>query len=123
MNACSFSHNNLGCGRPTYLAMSTAYQDGAALLIVLAFVVMLTVLSVAFFSRAAVDRQVSFNSSNQAKSDLLARGALAVTVGDLKQELVAGSTISTVSGVTIYTPKAPATVNPALVSSTGTGGL
>ena len=80
-------------------------------------------LSVAFFSRAAADRQVSFSSSNQAKADLLARGALAVTVGDLKQELAAGSTISTVSGVTIYTPKAPATVNPALVGSTGTGGL
>jgi hypothetical protein len=32
-------------------------------------VVLLTVLSVAFFSRAAVDRQVSFSSSNQTKAD------------------------------------------------------
>ncbi len=123
MNAHSFSHNRLARRRRTYVIRPAVSQKGAALLIVLAFVVLLTVLSVAFFSRAALDRQVSFSSSNQVKADLLARGALAVTVGDLKQELAAGSTISTVSGITVYTPNAPATVNPALGGSTGTGGL
>src|SRR5438552_11932556 len=121
MNARSFSRNKLASG----LIVPTASENGAALLIVLAFVVLLTVLSVAFFSRAAVDRQVSFSSSNQTKADLLARGALAVTVGDLKQELAAGSspTPNPVNGYTIYSPKVPATVIPALVGSSGAGGL
>jgi hypothetical protein len=123
MNARSSSHNKLGCGRRGYSAAPATSQNGAALLIVLAFVVLLTVLSVAFFSRAAVDRQVSFSSSNQTKADLLARGALAVTVGDLKQEIGAGSTASTVSGVTIYSPNAATTTTPALAGSTGTAGL
>src|SRR5262249_49451252 len=50
---------------------------------------------------------------------------LAVTVGDLKQEIAAGSspTPTPVNGYTIYSTKAPATVIPALVGSTGTGGL
>ena len=120
MNERSFSHNRL-IVRTT--GTSAGSQTGAALLIVLAFVVLLTVLVGCVLSRAATDRQVSFSSSNQTKADLLARGALAVTVGDLKQELAAGSTISTVSGITIYSPKAPATVIPALVGSSGTGGL
>src|SRR6476646_2626123 len=107
MNAHSFFHNRFVRRQPRY-PITAVSERGAALLIVLAFVVLLTVLSVAFFSRAAVDRQVSFSSSNQTKADLLARGALAVTVGDLKQELVAGSTIST--GVTIYPQKAQWTV-------------
>src|SRR6476660_5345220 len=117
------SRNRLVC-RPQAYPFDT--QKGVALVIVLAFVVLLTVLSVAFFSRAAVDRQVSFSSSNQTKADLLARGALAVTVGDLKQELVAGSTISSVSGVTIYSPKTavpPGSIVPSLVGSTGTNGV
>src|SRR5438552_200307 len=98
-------------------------QTAAALVIVLAFVALLTALAVAFFTRAATDRQVSFSSASQTNAELLARGGIAVTVGDLKQELVAGSTMSTVSGITLYRSKAPATVVPALVGSTGNGGL
>src|SRR5205823_3079530 len=113
-------HHRLICGRQTRPRGS---QRGVALLIVLAFVVLLTVLSVAFFSRAASDRQVSFSSSSQTKADFLARAAITMTVGDLKQELAAGSTISTVSGITFYSPKAASTQTPALVGSTGAGGL
>src|SRR5436190_24121840 len=92
MNARFFSRNRLVGIRQANLPDT---QKGFALVIVLAFVVLLTVLSVAFFSRAATDRQVSFSSSNQTKADFLARGALSITLGDLKQELAAGSTIST----------------------------
>ncbi|MBA3542882.1 MAG: hypothetical protein H0T83_00325, partial [Chthoniobacterales bacterium] len=104
------------------------HQSAAALIIVLAFVVLLTGLAVAFFSRAGTDRQVSLNSAGQTQAELLARGALAVTVGDLKQEIAAGSTLSTVAGPTIYTPKpaagpSPATLTCALSGSSGTGGL
>ncbi len=98
-------------------------QEGSALIIVLAFVVLLTVVAVAFYSRAASDRQVSFSSSNQTKAELLARGAVAGISGDLKQEIAAGSTVATVFGATIYVPRVASTLTPVLVGSTGTGGL
>lgn len=107
----------------TCLRQDRQRRNGIALLIVLAFVVLLSAIAVALFSRATTDRQISFSSSNQTKAELFARGALALILGDLKQELVAGSTASTVSGVTIYAPNAAATTIPALVGSTGTGGL
>ena len=99
---------------------------GVALVIVLAFVVLLTAVAVTFFSQTTMERQISFSSSSQSKADFLARGAVATTLADVKQELVAGSTASTVSGVTIYSPKtavAPSAIVPALVGSTGTGGV
>ncbi|XHR30470.1 MAG: hypothetical protein ACFUZC_07885 [Chthoniobacteraceae bacterium] len=68
-------------------------QNGAALVIVLSFVVLLTVLVVAFFSQAITHRQVSNSSANQTKADLLAQTAMQVIIGDLKQEIVAGSTL------------------------------
>ena len=106
--------------------LSTSRRNGAALVLVLILVVLLTALAVAMFSRAISDRQSSYSSASQSKAELLARGAIAITVGDLQQELVAGSTLATFSGVTMYSPKpspSPSTLIPALVGSTGTGGL
>lgn len=101
-------------------------QRGIALVIVLAFVVLLTGLVVAFFSRTASERQVSNSSANETKSELVAQGALETILADLKQEITAGSTI-TMPGTafTIYSPKstAPKTAVPALVGSSGSGGL
>src|SRR5438094_504828 len=61
-------------------------ENAVALLIVLAFVVLLAGLTVAYLSRTSTDRQVAHGSFNDAKSDQLARSALDVIVGDLKQE-------------------------------------
>jgi Tfp pilus assembly protein PilX len=62
-------------------------QRGAALIIVLAFVVLLTGLVVAYFTRATTDRQLSSASFNNTASDLLARSALDIVVSDFKQEI------------------------------------
>ena len=62
-------------------------SKGAALIIVLAFVVLVTVLSVAYFSRATTNRQLAQSSLNDTSADLLARSALDITVSDLKQEI------------------------------------
>ena len=80
--------------------------NAIALVIVLAFVVLLTALVVAYFVRASTDRQLAGSSFNQTNADNLARAALGVVVSDLKQEIVNGSTASTVNGATIYTPSA-----------------
>jgi Tfp pilus assembly protein PilX len=88
----------------------------AALLIVLAFVVLLTGLSVAYLSRTTGDRQVAHSSFNQSSVDQLAQSAMDTIIGDLRKEIVDGSTTSTVKvngvDVTIYTPMSAANMVP-----------
>ena len=62
-------------------------SKGAALIIVLAFVVLATALGLAYFSRTTTDRQLAQSSYNDTSADLLARSALDITVSDLKQEI------------------------------------
>lgn len=77
-------------------------SSGVALVIVLAFVVLLTGLAVAFFSRAACTRQVASSSFQEARADELARSALEITTSSLKQEIVNGSNPSTSGSCTLY---------------------
>jgi type II secretory pathway component PulK len=65
-----------------------AASKGAALMIVLAFVVLLTGLAVAYLSRASSDRQLAQSSYNDTSADLLARSALDIVVGDFRQEIL-----------------------------------
>jgi Tfp pilus assembly protein PilX len=112
---------------PSY-RICRCHRRGAALVLVLAFIVLLTCLVLAFFSRATSERQVSNSSANQTNVALLAQGGLDTIVADLKQEIAAGSTLSTLSGVTIYNSNptaaaSPSTLTPALAGSSGSGGL
>jgi Tfp pilus assembly protein PilX len=85
-------------------------SKGAALIIVLAFVVLLTGLALAYFSRATTDRQLAHSSYNDTYADLLARSALDNIISDFRQEIIdpSASTATTVNvngtNVTIYTP-------------------
>jgi hypothetical protein len=91
-------------------------ERAAALLIVLAFVVLLTGLSVAYLSRTTSDRQVAHSSFKQSNVDQLAQSAMDNIIGDLRQEITDGSSTSTVSvngnNVTIYTPTSAAYMVP-----------
>jgi hypothetical protein len=69
-------------------------SKGAALIIVLAFVVLVTALAVAHFSRTTTDRQLAQSSFNDTSADLLARTALDITVSDLKQEIANSPTVT-----------------------------
>ncbi len=69
-------------------------SKGAALIIVLAFVVLVTALAVAHFSRTTTDRQLAQSSFNDTSADLLARSALDITVSDLKQEIANNQTVT-----------------------------
>ena len=107
-------------------------KRGIALVLVLAFVVILTVLALAFLSRALLNQQISVSSSSRVKVDIFAQGALKTILGDLNDEIVAGSrqtvpgasgytyTMSQIDGLTsynninIYIPNTPATVIPAV---------
>ncbi len=85
-----------------------------ALVVVLSFVVLLTVLLVSFFSRAIWQRGTANSSLNQAKADELARSALDLLTSDLKQEIAdpTASTATTANNVTVYTPLAAANMVP-----------
>lgn len=71
--------------------IATHRDRAAALLIVLAFVVLLTGVSVAYLSTTTSDRQVAQGSFNQTKADQLAASAMDNIIGDLRQEIVDGS--------------------------------
>jgi len=89
---------------PTRFLLTRSYNKAAALIIVLAFVVLLTGLALAYFTRSTSERQLAHSSHNDTSSDLLARSALDIVVGDFRQEIVNGSTPTSVSGTTIYVP-------------------
>jgi hypothetical protein len=73
--------------------------DAVALLIVLAFVALLSVLVVAYFNRTGTDRLLAGSSFNQANADNLAKSALAIIVGDIKQEVFNGGTTITIANI------------------------
>src|SRR5881396_2198528 len=88
-------------------------QRGAALIIVLAFVVLFTGLSVAYLSRTTSDRQVAQSSFKQSDVDQLVQSAVDNVIGDLRQEIANGSTaVSEADGTTLYTPTAAANMVP-----------
>jgi hypothetical protein len=74
-------------------------SKGAALMIVLAFVVLLTGIALAYFSRTTTDRQLAQSSYTDTSSDLLARSALDIIVRSLKQELLTASTSVTQANI------------------------
>ena len=69
-------------------------SKGAALIIVLAFVVLATALGLAYLTRTTTDRQLAQSSYHDTSADLLAGTALDITVSDLKQEIANNPTVS-----------------------------
>jgi hypothetical protein len=62
-------------------------------MIVLAFVVLLTGLALAYFSRTTTDRQLAQSSYTDTSSDLLARSALDIVVRDFKRDILAAQPV------------------------------
>jgi hypothetical protein len=91
-------------------------ERGAALLIVLALVVLLTGVGVAYLSRTTSDRQVAHSSFNQSKADQLVASAMDNIIGDLRQEITTGSTKTTFGSAPqeyyVYTPTNTANLVP-----------
>lgn len=73
-------------------------ESGVALILALAFIVLLTALIFAYFSRSTTDRNLSNSSFNGTSADTLARSAADIIIGDLKSEIVnsVASTATTV---------------------------
>ena len=91
-----------------------------ALLVVLAILALVSVLVLAFFSQATLNRQTSFASAGQARAEDMAETALQSVVGDLREEIRAGSTNPpTESGSPLYFPSTNINMLPQRVADTG----
>jgi len=91
-------------------------RSGAALIIVLALLVLITALMAIFLSRALIERKVSASSASGNSASILARSAVDMITGDLRQEIVNGSTTNTVGPATnqtiLYYPISPTNMVP-----------
>jgi hypothetical protein len=67
---------------------------GAAIIIVLAFVVLLAAMVIAYLSRTSIDRQIAHGDFNDAKSDEFARSALDIVVAHFKEEIANGAPVT-----------------------------
>lgn len=83
-------------------------SKAAALLITLAFLVLLSVMVIAYLGRATADKSAATASYGDAVADMLARSALDIIVADFKQEIVNGSSaIPTGSSPSTYYSPSP----------------
>ena len=83
----------------TFIHSRDTASKGAALMIVLAFVVLLAGVSLAYFSRTTTDRQLAQSSYTDTSGDLLARSALDIVVNDFKQEILNDPAIATAANI------------------------
>ena len=56
-------------------------RKGVALIFTLVTIVLLTIIILAFFSRAQLNRQISFTSTNQVRADIFSRSAFDLIPG------------------------------------------
>ena len=108
-------------------ARMRAGSRGAALIVVLSFIVLLTLLIVAFLLHSQMSLQITNARAAQTQVDVMARTAIEFTKGDLRQEIIAGSTnnasVYTTNGVSVYIPGTNATIVPSRTGFTpGTAG-
>ena len=109
----------------SFLHSRDGASKGAALMIVLAFVVLLTGMALAYFNRTTTDRQLAQSSYTDTSSDLLVRSALDIVVNDFKQEIKNNPSVNAtnIQPTTYGTPSTGQTPIPNLIrrSVSGTG--
>jgi hypothetical protein len=76
-------------------------RKGAALVLALAALVLILGIVLAFFSRAALQRQISASSASNTQVDFLAESSLKILLGDIRHEMEAGSMEDPQSGADV----------------------
>ncbi|HEY8965379.1 MAG TPA: hypothetical protein VIM58_02980, partial [Candidatus Methylacidiphilales bacterium] len=90
------------------------------LVVVLGILAIVSALALSFFSRAAVNRQTSFASAGQERANIVASTALATILGDLQEEIRAGSTeVPGTAGTPVYLPLTNLNMLPQGLGNTG----
>lgn len=96
--------------------MLPSSEQSMALVIVLAFILLLTGLAAAFLSRTSKVRQIAHGSFNNARADQLARSALDIIVADFKREIASGFPITNSTVVPQRSPQPVAGSTPAIAN-------
>jgi len=96
-----------------------AKNEGMALVVILAALVLATIILTAFMAQTTLSRQVSLSSAGQNRAETVAKTALETVLGDLRTEIVAGSTLYSTNGVDIYIPLKNMTAVPSKVGADG----
>jgi len=91
-------------------------ESGTVLLITLALIALITVVVLAYFSRAVTNRRVESSISSAARADALARTSAQIIVSDAKAEIAGGSeTLQPSQQMPIYRPTSTQSVIPSRV--------
>lgn len=77
---------------------------GVALLITLFCVALVSILIVGFLAESTLSRQISFSSAGQTRAQILCLAAANSIIGDFKDEIAAGSQVTTQQGTSLYYP-------------------
>jgi len=77
------------------------HSRGAALIVALFALLLITIVVLAFFGQANLNRKISFSSASQARANILALTAMDCIKADLIAEIQAGSTTTTLSGTNL----------------------
>ena len=95
-----------------------AGKRSSALVVVLCFVVLMAALVLLMMTRSMTSGMISQASANVSKTDLYGHGAVDQVIGDLEQEIVAGSKATAIrssgTNIYIYRPTVPINAVPAL---------
>lgn len=86
--------------------------NGIALVITMAFLVLMTALVLVFFSRVTDSSNASVVASSQTEVNLLAKSALQVVFGDLRTEMLSGSSVQSAQNYLWMKPANDAAWNP-----------
>ncbi len=97
-----------------------ASRSGVALIITLAFLMVVTIILVAFVTTARLDRTATASYGQSILADQLAQGGLKLVVASLQQEMGKSGAPITNNGVAIYTNITSANLLPERVGTTGT---
>jgi hypothetical protein len=95
------------------------HKRSSALIITLAVLLLASAILLVFFNLSTLNRQLSFSSAGQYRADTVAHTALDTIVGDLRNEIVAGSTTYTTNSISIYVPTTNQTVEPYAITNSG----
>lgn len=98
-----------------YIRSRSGSRDGIALVTVLAFIVLLTILIISFISFTRLNRLATGSYSRSIQAQEVALGGMQDILSDLREEIVAGSTAYTQGGTTIYVPCTNLTAFPARI--------
>ena len=88
-------------------------RDGIALIVTLAFIVLVSILIVSFIAFSQSNRSATFSYARSIQAQEIAQGGLQDILSDLHSEIVAGSTVYSSNSVSVYVPTTNYTGEPA----------